>query len=144
MTIGWGIISTGRHPDIKVVPAMKQVKGAKVNAAYSRDIKRAEAFAEKHDIPKAFDSMDKLLRDPEVDAVFISSPNHLHARHAIEAAKSGKHVLVEKPMATTWDDAWPLHGTTPWRWCAYAMKTVLSWALVFICVIIPDTGKHAT
>lgn len=105
MTVGWGIVSTGRHPDIKVVPAIKQVKDAKVIAAYSRDIKRAEAFAEKHDIPRAYGSIEALVNDPEIEAVFISSPNALHAQHTLKAAATGKHVLVEKPMATTLDEA---------------------------------------
>jgi len=56
MSIGWGIISTGRHPDLKVVPAMKVAENTKVAAVYSRDIGIAEAFAQKHGIPKAYDS----------------------------------------------------------------------------------------
>ncbi|MCH8108503.1 MAG: Gfo/Idh/MocA family oxidoreductase [Chloroflexi bacterium] len=105
MPVGWGIISTGRHPDIKVVPAMKLAEDTRIVAVYSRDMGRAEAFAQKHDVPKAYDSVDELLRDPGVDAVFISSPNSLHAAHAITAASAGKHVLVEKPMAVSVDEA---------------------------------------
>lgn len=105
MTVGWGIVSTGRHPDTKVVPAMKQVKDAKIIAACSRDRKRAEAFAEKHDLLRAYDSLEALVNDPEIDAVFIASPNALHARHSLKAAAAGKHVLVEKPMATRLDEA---------------------------------------
>ena len=101
MTVGWGIISTGRHPDVKVVPAMKLSEDTDVAAVYSRDMGRAEAFAQKHGIPNTYDSVDNLLRDPKVDAVFISSPNSLHAVHTITAAKAGKHVLVEKPMAVS-------------------------------------------
>lgn len=105
MSVGWGIVSTGRHADLKVVPAIKQVKDAKVIAACSRDIKRAEGFAEKHDILRAYGSIEALVNDSEIDAVFISSPNALHARHTLTAAAAGKHVLVEKPMATTLDAA---------------------------------------
>lgn len=101
MTVGWGIISTGRHPDVKVVPAMKLSDDTNVAAVYSRDMGRAEAFAQKHDIPNAYDSVDNLLQDPRVDAVFISSPNSVHAVHTITSAKAGKHVLVEKPMAVS-------------------------------------------
>ena len=99
MAIGWGIISTGRHPDVKVVPAMKQAEDTIVVAAYSRSSERASAFAEKHGIPNSYDSLDALLENPEVEAVFISSPNSLHAEHTVKAAEAGKHVLVEKPMA---------------------------------------------
>jgi 1,5-anhydro-D-fructose reductase (1,5-anhydro-D-mannitol-forming) len=101
VTVGWGIVSTGRHPDIKIVPAMKQAKDTDVRAVCSRDIERAGSFAEKHGIPRAYDSIDALLADPGVDAVFITSPNFLHARQTVQAARKGKHVLVEKPMAVT-------------------------------------------
>ncbi len=98
MTIGWGIISTGRHPDLKIVPAMKRA-GARLAGVYSRDRERAEVFAEKHGIPAAYDSLPDLLKNPGVQAVFIASPNSLHALHTKFAADAGKHVLVEKPMA---------------------------------------------
>ena len=106
MTVRWGIISTGRHPDIKIVPAMKQSRDTEVTAVYSRDIANAEAFAKKHFIPSAYDSLDELLADPYVDAVFISSPNFVHAEQTIKAAKAGKHVLVEKP-SLRWRDRPP-------------------------------------
>ncbi|MCH7652640.1 MAG: Gfo/Idh/MocA family oxidoreductase, partial [Chloroflexi bacterium] len=105
MTVGWGIISAGNHPDRKVVPAMKSALNTDVVAAYSRSMDTAQEFAGRHDIPNAYDSLDALLQDPKVDAVFISSPNQVHATQAIAAAKAGKHVLVEKPMATTLQDA---------------------------------------
>ena len=101
MTVGWGIISAGRHPNVKVVPPMKLAENTNVAAVYSRDMERAEAFAQKHNVPNAYDSVDDLLRDPGVDAVFISSPNSVRAVHTIIAAKAGKHVLVEKPMAVS-------------------------------------------
>ncbi len=105
MTVGWGIISTGRHPDLKIVPAMKEAKDTEVRAVYSRDIGQAGSFAEKHGIPRAYDSVDALLADPKIDAVFIASPNFKHADQTIRAARNGKHVLVEKPMAVTTAEA---------------------------------------
>ena len=105
MAIRWGIISTGRHPDLKVVPAMKLAQDTKVVAVYSREMEYAEAFAFKHDIPKAYCSLDDLLHDPGVDAVHITSPNFLHASHTLKAAEAGKHILVEKPMAVTVSEA---------------------------------------
>lgn len=104
MTVGWGIVSTGKHPDTKVVPAMKQAESTVLAAVYSRDMGRARAFAEKHGAANAYDSLGALLEDPGVDAVFISSPNSLHAEHTLAAARAGKHVLVEKPMATSVSD----------------------------------------
>ena len=104
-TTGWGIISTGRHPDQKIVPAMQLASGTQVVAVHSRDMVRAQTFSKKHNIDKAYDSLDGLMADPKVDAVFIASPNHLHAYHVKRAAEAGKHVLVEKPMAVSVDEA---------------------------------------
>jgi 1,5-anhydro-D-fructose reductase (1,5-anhydro-D-mannitol-forming) len=101
---GWGIIGTGRHPDQRIIPAMKLAKGTRVVAVYSRDVARAQAFAQKHNIQKAYDSLDDLLGNPSINAVFIASPNSLHASQTIMAAKAGKHVLVEKPMAVSIDE----------------------------------------
>ncbi len=101
MTIGWGFVGTGRHPDTKVALAMGSVDGARLVAAYSRDIDRAEAFSARHGVSAAYDSVDALLQDSRVDAVFISTPNSLHSEHTIAAAQAGKHVLVEKPMAVS-------------------------------------------
>ena len=110
MTVGWGFIGTGRHPDTKVAPAMASVEGANLVAAFSRDISRAEAFASWHGLSAAYDSVDALLQDSRVDAVFVSSPNSLHAKHTIAAAQAGKHVLVEKPMAVSVSQAQEMVG----------------------------------
>ncbi|MCH7606148.1 MAG: Gfo/Idh/MocA family oxidoreductase [Chloroflexi bacterium] len=105
MPLGWAIVSTGQHPDNKIAPAINAAKDQELIAVYSRDQGRADAFAQKHGAKAAYDSLDALMQDPRVDAVFIASPNFLHAEHTLAAAKAGKHVLVEKPMATTLEDS---------------------------------------
>lgn len=105
MALGWGIISTGLHPDNKIAPAINAASGSELIAVYSRDRDRAESFAQKHGAPAAYDSLTDLLGDSRVDAVFIASPNALHAEQTRQAAGAGKHVLTEKPMATTVEDA---------------------------------------
>lgn len=105
MPLGWAIVSTGMHPDIKIAPAINAAADSQLVAVYSRDQRRAEAFARKHGASAAYDSLDALLQDSRVDAVFIASPNSLHARQTRQAAQAGKHVLTEKPMATMLDDA---------------------------------------
>jgi 1,5-anhydro-D-fructose reductase (1,5-anhydro-D-mannitol-forming) len=99
MSVGWGIVGIGRHPDLKVVPAMKLAADTKLIATFSRNRGRSEAFAQKHNLPAAYDSLRDLLRDPRINAVYIASPNFLHACHTQMAAEAGKHILVEKPMA---------------------------------------------
>ena len=105
MSLGWAIISTGRHPEIKIAPAIAAAANGDLVAVYSRDMGRAQAFAEIHGAQAAYDDLDSLLGDSRVDAAFISSPNSFHARHGIAAAKAGKHLMVEKPMTTTLEDA---------------------------------------
>lgn len=105
MTLGWAIISTGRHAEHKIAPAINAAPNANLVAVYSRDADRANAFAERHGAAAAYHDLDALLQDSRVDAVFIISPNALHASQAIQAAAAGKHVLTEKPMATTVEDA---------------------------------------
>ena len=105
MAFGWGIVSTGLHPENKIAPAINAAADAELVAVCSRDQARADAFAERHSARAAYNSLDKLLADSRVDGVFISSPNSLHAAQAIQAAEAGKHVLCEKPMTTTLADA---------------------------------------
>jgi len=67
----------------------------------SRDPARSAAFARAHGIPRSFGGYDDLLASPEIDVVYVSLPNHLHAPWAIRALEAGKHVLCEKPIALT-------------------------------------------
>jgi 1,5-anhydro-D-fructose reductase (1,5-anhydro-D-mannitol-forming) len=105
MALGWAIISTGVHVDSKIAPAINATPDAELVATYSRDQDRANACAQKHGAKTAYSDLGALLRDSRVDAVFIASPNALHAQHALQAAEAGKHVFSEKPMTTTMDDA---------------------------------------
>lgn len=105
MTLRWAIVSTGQHADTKIAPAMALTPQTELVAVYSRDRARAEAFAQRHGAQAAYDTMRDLLRDDRIDAVFVNSPNALHADVTLQAAQAGKHVLTEKPMATTLNDA---------------------------------------
>ena len=104
MSLGWGIIGIGSHADLKIAPAMALADDSRLVAVYSRDQGRADAFGEKHGADAGYASLDALLADPRVEAVFVASPNYLHAPQVIRAAAAGKHVLVDKPMATTVTD----------------------------------------
>ena len=105
MSLGWGIIGIGSHADLKVAPAIKLTEDARLVAVHSRDQGRADAFAERHGADAAYSDLDSQLSDSRIDAVFISSPNYLHAPQTIRAAAAGKHVLAEKPMANTVTDS---------------------------------------
>lgn len=104
MSIAWAIVGIGRHADNRIAPAIARAGNGRLVAVLSQDATRARAFAEKHGAERAYVSLESLLEDPAVDAVFIASPNSLHAAQTIQAAQAGKHVLCEKPMALTLED----------------------------------------
>ena len=99
MSIGWAIIGAGDFAESRGAPSINQAQGAELVAVSSRDQGRADAFAEKHGAKSAYASIEDVLSDSRVDAVYITAPNHLHAPYTKMAADAGKHVLVEKPMS---------------------------------------------
>jgi 1,5-anhydro-D-fructose reductase (1,5-anhydro-D-mannitol-forming) len=106
VSLGWGIIGTGGFAGSATAPAIKALgaEGSLV-AAVSRDRGRADAFAAQHGAKRAYTDYADLLRDREVDIVYISTPNAQHAEQALAAARAGKHVLCEKPLALSVGDA---------------------------------------
>jgi 1,5-anhydro-D-fructose reductase (1,5-anhydro-D-mannitol-forming) len=105
MTLGWGIIGLGGAADGLVAPAITADPNSRLVAAVSRDQGRADAFAAKHGVELATIDFDAMLADKRVDVVAITSPNALHPEQAIAAARAGKHVYSDKPMAPTTADA---------------------------------------
>jgi predicted dehydrogenase len=101
----WGILSTANIARTKVVPGMQRAARCEVVAVASRNADAASAFARELGIPRAHASYEALLADPDIDAVYIPLPNHLHLEWTIAAARAGKHVLCEKPLALTARDA---------------------------------------
>ena len=108
MSTNIGIIGTGRIADTRLAPALQHVDGGRFWSVLSRDEDRASSFAAQHGAQapvKAFSSLASFLADPALEAVIIATPDKLHARHAIACARAGKHVLLEKPMATSVEEA---------------------------------------
>jgi D-xylose 1-dehydrogenase (NADP+, D-xylono-1,5-lactone-forming) len=96
--IRWGILSTARI-NRRVIPALKASAQNELVAVASRNLEHARAYAHEWKIPVAYGSYGELLNDPNIDVIYISLPNHLHAEWTIKAAQAGKHVLCEKPLA---------------------------------------------
>ena len=96
-TVKWGILSTA---DInrRVLPGAKSSPQVELLAVGSRDRRKADAFAQQWEIPRAYGSYEELLDDPEVEALYIPLPNTLHVEWSIKALEAGKHVLCEKPF----------------------------------------------
>jgi predicted dehydrogenase len=100
-TVRWGIVSTANIGMSKVTPAIQRAAGCEVVAIASRDAAAAQRAAAQLGIPRTHGSYETLLADPDVDAVYIPLPNHLHVPWAARALEAGKHVLCEKPLAPT-------------------------------------------
>jgi len=98
-TLRIGVLSTADIARQKVIPGMRRSSRCEVVAIASRDGQRARQVAAELQIPVAHDSYEALLADPRVDAVYVPLPNHLHAEWTKAAARAGKHVLCEKPLA---------------------------------------------
>ena len=99
--VRWGVLSTSEMATYKVIPAMQQGTYCEVTAIASRTLEKAQAAANKLGIPKVYGSYEKLLGDPNIDAIYNPLPNHLHVPWSIKALQAGKHVLCEKPIALT-------------------------------------------
>ncbi len=99
MQCNWGILGPGFVATRAVIPAMQQAPTACVLAVASSDEQRAQAAALRFGIERAYVGYQALLDDPDVHAIYIALPNHLHREWTIRAAQAGKHVLCEKPLA---------------------------------------------
>ncbi|MFT5390728.1 MAG: 1,5-anhydro-D-fructose reductase (1,5-anhydro-D-mannitol-forming) [Gammaproteobacteria bacterium] len=103
MTCNIGLLATGRIADDELAPALTEANGAQLWSVLSRDEARARDFAVRHKAAaptSAHTDFAQMLADPNLHAVLIATPDKLHVEQAIAAARAGKHVLVEKPMAT--------------------------------------------
>ncbi len=103
--IRWGVLGAANIAVEKVIPAMQRGARTEVVAIASLRRDRGQAAAEQLGIGRVHDSYEALIADPEVDAVYNPLPNHLHVPWSIRAAEAGKHVLCEKPIGLTADEA---------------------------------------
>jgi xylose dehydrogenase (NAD/NADP) len=101
--LSWGLLSTALI-NRRLIPSIKSSKRNQLTAVGSRDEARARQYAQEWGIPKAHGSYEALLADPEIDIIYNSLPNSLHAEWTIKALQAGKHVLCEKPMTITLEE----------------------------------------
>lgn len=100
-----GVLSTALIGTEKVIPAMQRGKLTEVRGLASRDEAKAREVSDRLGIPKAYGSYEALLADPDIDAIYNPLPNHLHVPWSIKALEAGKHVLCEKPIALSSEEA---------------------------------------
>ena len=94
MRLKWGVLGAGSVAQRRAMPAIKKADGAELHALLSRDTARAERLAREHGATKAYTTVDTLLGDDTLDAIYVSTPVHLHCEQVIAAAERGLHVLL--------------------------------------------------
>jgi predicted dehydrogenase len=103
--VKWGVLGAAAIAVKKVIPGMQKGALSEVTAIASRDGQKAEDAAHRLGIAKAYGSYEALLADPEIEAIYNPLPNHLHVPWSIQAAEAGKHVLCEKPLSLSVEEA---------------------------------------
>jgi 1,5-anhydro-D-fructose reductase (1,5-anhydro-D-mannitol-forming) len=97
--IRWGMIGCGSVTEVKSGPAFQKADGSRLVAVMGRNAERARDWAARHNVARWYSDADRLIQDPEVDAVYIATPPSSHKEYALRVARAGKPAYVEKPMA---------------------------------------------
>jgi predicted dehydrogenase len=127
--VRWGIVGCGDVAEVKSGPALQKASGSALVAVMRRDRAKAEDYARRHNVARAYTSATALIDDPEVDAVYVATPPSSHCELALTAAAAGKPCLVEKPMATSHGDCLRMIDAFRERhvplWVAYYRRALL-------------------
>ena len=97
-----GVVGVGAIAQIAHIPVLSKMRGAQLVALCDNDRPKARSLADRFGVPDVFTDIEDLLEFDELDAVIISTPNHLHEPHVLSALQAGVHVLCERPLALTW------------------------------------------
>src|SRR5258708_26379687 len=116
MICNWGVLGPGFVATRAMMPALQRSRNGQVRALASRDLARAQELAGQWGSARAYGNYQELLDDPQIDAVYIALPNHLHGHWTIQAARAGKHVLCEKPLAHTAQEGEQMLDAIRGRW----------------------------
>ena len=103
-TIRWGMIGCGAVCEVKSGPGFYKADHSTLLAVASADPALTRSYASRHDVPRVYDSAEALVQDPDLDAVYVATPPSSHQALSLLAARAGKHVYVEKPMALRFDE----------------------------------------
>ena len=98
-TVKWGTIGCGNVTEVKSGPALQLCEGSELVAVMRRNSEKAKDYARRHQVPKWYDDADKLINDPDVNAIYVATPPDTHHYYTLKALNAGKPVYVEKPMA---------------------------------------------
>jgi len=103
-TVRWGIIGAGNVTEVKSGPAFYKVENSRLLAVMRRNAEKAADYAQRHHVSKWYSNATDLIKDPDIDAIYIATPPDSHSKYAIEAMQAGKPVYVEKPMARNYSE----------------------------------------
>lgn len=101
MNLKWGVLGAGSVAQRRAMPAIQKADNAELHALLSRDADRAKRLATEYGAARAYTTVDALLADDALDAIYVATPVHLHCEQVIAAAERGLQVLCDKPMALT-------------------------------------------
>ncbi|MDY0287846.1 MAG: Gfo/Idh/MocA family oxidoreductase [Sphaerochaeta sp.] len=104
-TIRWGIIGCGDVTERKSGPGFQKAEGSSLVAVMRRDGEKAADYAKRHNVPRSYDDAQKLIDDPEVDAIYIATPPNAHMEYTLKAAEAGKPVYCEKPLGMSSEES---------------------------------------
>ncbi len=102
--VHWGMIGCGEVTEKKSAPAFNLIDHSTLAGVTSRSLEKARAYAEQHQVPHVYQSVEAMLADHRIDAVYVATPPSSHAQYAIQAMKAGRAVYVEKPMAASFEE----------------------------------------
>lgn len=125
--IKWGVLGTANIARGCTILGMQLAENCELYAIAGRSLDKAEQFRKEFGFERAYDSYEALLADPEVEAVYIPLPNTLHYEWVIKAAKAGKHILCEKPLAPSAAQAAEMQAVARENMC-------FSWKRPPICI----------
>jgi predicted dehydrogenase len=132
--VRWGIVGCGDVTEVKSGPGFQKAAGSALVAVMRRDGEKARDYAHRHGVPRAYDRIDDLIGDPEVDAVYVATPPSSHRDIALRVAEAGKPCLVEKPMALNHAECLLMIDTFKERqlplWVAYYRRALPRFLLV--------------
>ena len=111
MAVKWGVLGTAGIARWATIPGMKKSKNCELHAIAGRDEKKVDAYKKEFEFEKGYVGYDALLADPDVQAVYIPLPNHIHCEWVIKALEAKKHVLCEKPLAMNADEVQKMFDT---------------------------------
>jgi predicted dehydrogenase len=108
--IRWGVIGCGSVTEVKSLPAFQKVDGFEVYGVTRRDHDKAVDYAKRHNVPKVYKNTQDLIDDPIIDAIYIATPPDSHKEYAIKVAQAGKICCIEKPMTSSYKDAYEVYS----------------------------------